>query len=64
MSLDVAYKVMELMGRSDSEDTSTIMCKCGDSFTWSGCDSVGLKPWLRKHSKCYKPQTKKRGAKR
>jgi hypothetical protein len=29
-------------------DTSTYVCPCGSSFTWSGLDD-GLRPWLDTH---------------
>ncbi len=35
--------------RVNDEDTSTLVCACGSTFTWAGCDNEGLRPWMRKH---------------
>ena len=34
--------------RQDDDDHSTLFCRCGDSFRWSGADDR-LFPWLEKH---------------
>lgn len=39
----------DIFNRFDAEDDSTLICKCGSSFTWSGFDR-GLQPWMEKHA--------------
>ena len=46
-------RIMASMRRIDDEEDSTIFCKCGDSFTWSGFNDR-LHPWLDSHIRCYK----------
>jgi hypothetical protein len=43
--------IMSQMRRSDSEETSTLICPCGESFEWSGLED-GSSAWLLKHERC------------
>lgn len=44
---------LRLMARSDYDDTSSVSCRCRESYSWSGFDEK-LRPWLRQHEACYK----------
>lgn len=41
---------IDLFPRSNHADTSTLYCKCGQSFTWSGADIAGLREWVAVHA--------------
>jgi hypothetical protein len=42
---------MSPFARIDSEGNSTLICKCGSSYTWEGFDD-GLDAWTREHTNC------------
>ena len=44
--------------RIDELDTSTLICPCGASFTWSGYDA-GKSRWMDLHSTCKGPSMSK-----
>lgn len=45
---DPIWQKLKKFRRFDSEDYSTIQCKCGASFTWEGW-SDELKPFIKEH---------------
>jgi hypothetical protein len=40
---------LDSFARTDTEETSTLCCKCGETFTWSGY-SADLYVWAAQHA--------------